>query len=571
MKTTLIGFAITAFLLVDVLALDEIKATRNSVSTSGDQVGLHDLQFGVMVRGTVDEQIDKLERELRLLRFQRDVYPDLAKEITLSGSCKSITNCIAELSQQAGRPIPLDLANTEFVVGNFSFEKLPLMSALKHLIAFGGYVLDVGRNRLVCKAVGTVPGHPVGEPKIVQLIRNGDLSLVRQALDREERPISSIRDSRGLSLLHHAVWQNQPEIARLLLDRGIEVNATDETGTTPLHQAVSMHMWELIPLLLERNADPAIPDNWNDTPLETALYNGNTNVAGKLAKAGPPLDIFTAAGLGRTEMVKKYLEEGVEWRVRFEDYFPDGIALITRASDPRGRSPGSYMGIFDNSPLHWAAAGGSVEVAKLLIARGVPVKAANCHGETALHWAARGGSAEIVELLITTNRDVTVVDVSGQTPLHCAAQSGRLKAARVLISHAADVNAVTTPWKNTPLLLAARMADNPELIRLLIEAGANVNAVDSRGENALHMIAHFGARHTAETARMLIAAGASALVRNEDGRTPLEAAVSAVGCHGNEELVKVLQGARQDLPSTSPERKQTSQPSTEGDGLKPAP
>ena len=379
------------------------------------------------------------------------------------------------------------------------------------------------------------------EPAIVQAIRNGDIQQIQQFLDQEVGDVSAIKDCDGMNLLHHAVWQEQLEIARLLLDRGIDVNATDAGGTTPLHQAVGMRVRILIPLLLDRKADPAIPNTWNDSPIETALYQGDTKVTELLAKAGAPLDFFTAAGLGRMDRVEEYLDEGADWRVRFEDFFPDGIALVTRMSDPRGKSPGSYTGIFNNSPLHWAAVGGRVDVAKLLIARGVPVKAVNSQGETALHWAARGGCAEMVELLITSNQDVAVADRSGQTPLYCAAQNGHLEAARVLLSHAADVNATDRFWNITPLLLAARMADNPALIRLLVEAGANVNAVDSRGENVLHMLANYGAGHAAETAHMLMAAGASTSVRNKEGETPLDVALSATGCHGNEKIIKVLQ------------------------------
>ena len=61
----------------------------------------------------------------------------------------------------------------------------------------------------------------------------------------------------------------------------------------------------------------------------------------------------------------------------------------------------------------------------------------------------------------------------------------------------------------SPLLTSGRETDSPELMKLLIRAGANVNARDSQGENVLHKLAWFGyPEKNVQTARLLLEAGA---------------------------------------------------------------
>jgi ankyrin repeat protein len=158
-------------------------------------------------------------------------------------------------------------------------------------------------------------------------------------------------------------------------------------------------------------------------------------------------------------------------------------------SDPRRNSPGSYGGIFNVSPLHWAACGGSVEVANLLISRGESPSAKDSQSHTPLFWAAARGQAGVAQLLV---------------------------------KHGAEVNARDF-FGSTPLLTATRGAVAPELVKFLVEAGAQVNARDSSGENPLHKLAWFGyPEKNVETAQILLDAGADIIAKNSEGQTPLD-------------------------------------------------
>ena len=94
----------------------------------------------------------------------------------------------------------------------------------------------------------------------------------------------------------------------------------------------------------------------------------------------------------------------------------------------------------------------------------------------------------IVETLLRAGGDVDIRNKSdntghmGETALHCAAFWGRYEIAKLLIDHGADVNALTDR-RSTPLHDAARMS-NAKLARLLLEKGAKPNARDKDNRNA---------------------------------------------------------------------------------------
>lgn len=105
--------------------------------------------------------------------------------------------------------------------------------------------------------------------------------------------------------------------------------------------------------------------------------------------------------------------------------------------------------------------------------------------------------------------------------LHWAAEAGSMKCARWLLSHGAEANAADegdSGW--TPLHLAAD-GNHTELIWLLAEKGADLNAADTKGRTPLHRATYGG---KLEAAEVLIVLGASLRKLNKSGRTPLEVA-----------------------------------------------
>jgi hypothetical protein len=97
-------------------------------------------------------------------------------------------------------------------------------------------------------------------------------SLARVFIDRAINV-----DEKGLSektALHHAAWRGHDELARLLINKGADVNSPDQVGATPLHTAAERGFEDMVRLLLEHGADAAAKSEKGDTPLDLTLRAG---------------------------------------------------------------------------------------------------------------------------------------------------------------------------------------------------------------------------------------------------------------------------------------------------------
>lgn len=106
--------------------------------------------------------------------------------------------------------------------------------------------------------------------------------------------------------------------------------------------------------------------------------------------------------------------------------------------------------------------------------------------ETALHWLAIEGYHHAVEALAHAGADVDALDSSGVTPLMTAVYMGQVHMARVLLRLGANPNGCS-PGTGTMLHHWAQSRD-AEVLRLLLEAGTEVDALDDMGETALQAL-----------------------------------------------------------------------------------
>jgi len=131
------------------------------------------------------------------------------------------------------------------------------------------------------------------------------------------------------------------------------------------------------------------------------------------------------------------------------------------------------------------------------------------------------GNTGLVKLAITLGVDVDK-ELYGHTPLLLATQERRYELAKLLIENGADIDAINI-FGETPLLTAVSF-DNPIVAQLLIENGADINTKDKEGKTFLYIAA---SNSRTKMTNLLIENGADVNSKNKDGRTPLFSAANA--------------------------------------------
>ena len=246
--------------------------------------------------------------------------------------------------------------------------------------------------------------------------------------------------------------------------------------------------------------------------------------------------LIYCSAYGSVEALQLLLDHGAEVNARNG---LDATALVWAAADPvklrllvaHGADVNARTRL-ERTPLMIAAAcDGCAENVRLLIEEGADVRARDKGGTTALALAAQAGDAESVRLLLGHGADAREANASGVTPLMLALTNCNLPAAADLVSHGAEVNAANTDGGTvrfgqielvhlTALHFAAPYC-GADVLKLLIDAGAKVNAADIRAMTPL-MLAVASEHQDISVVRLLLAAGADPNARSKTGETPLD-------------------------------------------------
>ncbi|CAG9860300.1 unnamed protein product [Phyllotreta striolata] len=157
------------------------------------------------------------------------------------------------------------------------------------------------------------------------------------------------------------------------------------------------------------------------------------------------------------------------------------------------------------------------------------------HGQSVLHYAVNSGNTDMVKYLLTIlEKDLSInqTDACCFTPLHIAAGNGDIEMTRLLLNKGANVNAIGGRLRENSLQVAVRGAFL-HIVKLLVEAGADITAVDVEEHSVLTCAARCGC---VETIKYLIKKGARVNHEEPGGVTALRLAVWA----NNTPAVKVL-------------------------------
>lgn len=175
---------------------------------------------------------------------------------------------------------------------------------------------------------------------------------------------------------------------------------------------------------------------------------------------------------------------------------------------------------FHDSALADAAGRGHLDIVELLLNKGADP---NIGEPTPLYWAAHDGYLNIVKLLI--KRGAKVKSKEGGDALFAASGSDeKLAIAKILIENGADLDHFGKeglPLLGSPLMRAV-YEGQAEMVKLLLNSGANINAAGKDGETCLFSAV---SRHNSAMAKWLIQQGAKVNLKNSNGFTPIVFAV----------------------------------------------
>jgi ankyrin repeat protein len=369
---------------------------------------------------------------------------------------------------------------------------------------------------------------------VADAAKRGDREAVRAALARKADVNAAQID--GSTALHWAAERDDLDMADQLIRAGARVTARTREGVTPLQLAATNGSSAMIDRLLKAGADANVPFSAaGDTALMMAARTGKTDAIRVLVEAGANVNaketwggttaLMWAVAEGHVDAVRMLIDAGADVNAR-SNYVAaangrgfEGRTPVANRADPKVEEFASGW----LTPLTLAAREGDVEMARILVNAGVDVNVTAGDGKTALAMAIFNGNYEVASFLVDSKADVNKADAQRFTPLFWAVDRRNME------------TAPNFPWMVT--------ADAMPLIRKLLDAGANPNAIVNNTPRARMregsprivfatalMRAAFAA--DLELVRLLLERGADPKILSRDNESMLSAAAGLAFVHG---------------------------------------
>ncbi|RYP58651.1 hypothetical protein DL770_010383 [Monosporascus sp. CRB-9-2] len=350
-------------------------------------------------------------------------------------------------------------------------------------------------------------------------------------------------DIAGRTALHNAVMNGHlPSVEVLLSSKGrLDLNLQDSQRWTPLRWAAAYGQTKIVEVLLAKGADVDAQDKDGWAALCWAAWRGHTRIVKQLVQHGASLERpstvnshWTLLSWAAREGQEALIELLIEKRLNLNTVDDEGRTALRWSVDyGRGRTAwlliraGADVNAADkkgNSPLHSAVNKCNESHDKsliwLLLEHRAEINARTKLGLTALHMAASRGNSSVAWLLLEKGADPTQLDNNGRTALHCAVTEGHQEIARLLIRRAGMLVHIADEEERTALHVAASDG-NLAIVKLLLGKGAKMNFRDREGYTPLHRAVF---RQWHDVVNCLVVSGADVNKPNKKKWTPLHTA-----------------------------------------------
>ena len=284
------------------------------------------------------------------------------------------------------------------------------------------------------------------------------------------------------SALHYAVDQKHPNV-EVLIDAGADIESKSNLSRSPLLLACTNEEIVVVKMLVKAGAEVCATDNEGDTCLTLAACTGEPEIVRYLV------------GLKDVDVNHKADDHFSALHYAVDEKHPNVVeVLIDAGADIETKDDKEC------SPLHLACTNEEIAIVKMLVKAGAQVCVKDNKGDTCLTLAAYNGHTEIVRYLVGL-KDVDVNHKAEDhfSALYCAVDREHPDVVEVLIDAGADIE--TKDDKGCSPLLLASCSGALALVKMLVKAGAEVCATDNEGHTCLTLAAYNG--HT-EIVRYLV-------------------------------------------------------------------
>ena len=359
------------------------------------------------------------------------------------------------------------------------------MTAL-HIAAIHGYkeiatqLVEAGFNIHANGAAGI-------ETPLLCAIRFADELVVERLLNLQADPNQRAAHT-GLSPLAVASRLGYASKLKRLIKHGAKVNGWQFSREDPLCIAALQGDMTCARILVDAGAAIITSSEYGYSALDRAVQNGHVKIlkyllkkAGSVNAEGTPdggTPLLTAAHIGQLACMQVLLDAGADMN----------------RPDQKGRTI-----------LYWAAGGGHVKAVELLLAYGADVQGWNSSDRDPLFVATAHNHRACVRTLLAAGCPIITGRAYGHSALNCAAHMGHADILGYLLHKGISADAEGSPRGKTALLVAAEKGQL-SCMKMLLDAGADINHADVNGHTALYYAAHKG--HL-EAIELLLARGAN--------------------------------------------------------------
>jgi ankyrin repeat protein len=295
-----------------------------------------------------------------------------------------------------------------------------------------------------------------------------------------------VRVSDGSTALHLAAHNGSVAVIKLLIEYGIEVDARSNIGTTALHEAVIRQHLDAARALLEAGADTdattteSMRQNREDMlDLITIAMEQDSYASREVQDAIGKTPLYIAADTNQPTMARLLIAQGAQ------------VDLSTNLGA---------------TPLHVATFRGHIETVKLLLEKGADASKRTKSGATTLHLAAEFKVPELVDIMLSRGVDPDILDDWNDTAIvRAIGPRASLEVLQRFVELGVSPN-VINKLTQTPLLQRAVLLGHENIVKYLLDQNADVDVVNLQGATALHHAANHG---FVEIIRLLLQKGAN--------------------------------------------------------------